>query len=216
MYPHSPDLRKFVGIKLKDLYLFCSIKKWVHFAFTFYMFLEVFTIAKQNDNVLINEQIKFDEVMVIGPNGEKLGIKKREDALTLANYAGLDLVLMSSNGVPVCKVIDYNKFKYEKLKKEKEAKKKQREQNLELKEYRLSVTIDVHDFETKLKNAKAYIEKGHKVKVSVRFKGRQIAHPELGREVIVKFADKLSDVASITEQPKLEGRTISLVVAPKK
>ena len=103
-----------------------------------------------------------------------------------------------------------------KLKKEKEAKKKQREQNLELKEYRLSVTIDVHDFETKLKNAKAYIEKGHKVKVSVRFKGRQIAHPELGREVIVKFADKLSDVASITEQPKLEGRTISLVVAPKK
>ena len=173
------------------------------------------SIAKQ-DNVLINEQIKFNEVMVIGPNGEKLGVKKIEDARTLANYAGLDLVLMSSSGMPVCKVIDYNKFKYEKSKKEKEAKKRQREQNLELKEYRLSVTIDVHDFDTKLKNARSYVEKGHKVKVSVRFKGRQIAHPELGKDVIVRFAEKLSDVGEISELPKLEGRSISLVVAPKK
>lgn len=175
----------------------------------------MFRIAKQND-VLINEQIKYEEVMVIGPNGEKLGIKKIDDARTLANYAGLDLVLMSSNGMPVCKVIDYNKFKYEKTKKEKEAKKRQREQNLELKEYRLSVTIDTHDFETKLKNARGYVEKGHKVKVSVRFKGRQIAHPELGRDVIVKFADALNEVGEIVEAPKLEGRSISLVVAPKK
>lgn len=153
---------------------------------------------------------------MIGPNGEKLGIKKREDALTLANYAGLDLVLMSSNGVPVCKVIDFNKFKYEKTKREKEAKKKQREQNLELKEYRLSVTIDTHDFETKLKNARIYVEKGHKVKVSVRFKGRQIAHSELGRDVILKFASALSEVGVIEQAPKLEGRSMSLVVAPKK
>lgn len=186
-----------------------------YIVFTFCYILEVFRIAKQND-VLINEQIRFDEVMVIGPNGEKLGIKKREDALTLANYAGLDLVLMSSNGVPVCKVIDYNKFKYEKGKREKEAKKKQREQNLELKEYRLSVTIDTHDFETKLKNAKSYVEKGHKVKVSVRFKGRQIAHSDLGRDVILKFADALSEVGVIEQAPKLEGRSMSLVVAPKK
>lgn len=154
--------------------------------------------------------------MVIGPNGEKLGVKKIDDALTLANYAGLDLVLMSSNGRPVCKVIDYNKFKYEKVKKEKEAKKKQREQNLELKEYRLSVTIDTHDFETKLKNARAYVEKGHKVKVSVRFKGRQIAHSELGKEVILKFATALEEVGEIESMPKLEGRSMSLVVAPKK
>ncbi len=154
--------------------------------------------------------------MVIGPNGEKLGVKKIDDALTLANYAGLDLVLMSSNGMPVCKVIDYNKFKYEKVKKEKEAKKKQREQNLELKEYRLSVTIDTHDFETKLKNARAYVEKGHKVKVSVRFKGRQIAHSELGKEVILKFATALEEVGEIESMPKLEGRSMSLVVAPKK
>ena len=154
--------------------------------------------------------------MVIGPNGEKLGVKKIDDALTLANYAGLDLVLMSSNGMPVCKVIDYNKFKYEKVKKEKEAKKKQREQNLELKEYRLSVTIDTHDFETKLKNARAYVEKGHKVKVSVRFKGRQIAHSELGKEVILKFATALEEVGEIESMPKLEGRSMSLVVAPKR
>ncbi len=176
----------------------------------------MFKIAKQNNDVLINEQIKFDEMMVIGPNGEKLGIKKREDALTLASYAGLDLVLMSSSGMPVCKVIDYNKFKYEKLKREKEAKKKQREQNLELKEYRLSVTIDTHDFETKLKNARGYVLKGHKVKVSVRFKGRQITHSDLGRDVILKFANALSDVGEIVEEPKLEGRSMSLVVAPKK
>ncbi len=154
--------------------------------------------------------------MVIGPNGEKLGVKKIADALTLANYAGLDLVLMSSNGMPVCKVIDYNKFKYEKVKKEKEAKKKQREQNLELKEYRLSVTIDTHDFETKLKNARTYIEKGHKVKVSVRFKGRQIAHSDLGKEVILKFATALEEVGEIESMPKLEGRSMSLVVAPKR
>ena len=145
--------------------------------------------------------------MVIGPNGEKLGVKKIADALTLANYAGLDLVLMSSNGMPVCKVIDYNKFKYEKVKKEKEAKKKQRE---------LSVTIDTHDFETKLKNARAYVEKGHKVKVSVRFKGRQIAHADLGKEVILKFATALEEVGEIESMPKLEGRSMSLVVAPKK
>ncbi len=155
--------------------------------------------------------------MVIGPNGEKLGIKKIEDARTLATYAGLDLVLMSSAGMPVCKVIDYNKFKYEKLKKEKEAKKKQREQNLELKEYRLSVTIDKHDLETKLKNARSYVLKGHKVKVSVRFKGRQVAHSELGREVIMKFANELSDVGEIAEDIKFEGKYImSLIVAPKK
>ena len=117
---------------------------------------------------------------------------------------------------PVCKIIDYNKYRYEKQKQVKEQKKKQREQNLEMKEYRLSVTIDTGDFETKLRNAKAYIEKGHKIKVTVRFKGRQLAHPELGREVILKFAEKLDDVAVVETMPKLEGRSMQLVLAPKK
>lgn len=173
-------------------------------------------IAKQND-VLINEQITCPEVMVIGPNGEKMGVKKIEDARTLASYAGLDLVQLNNDPKnPVCKILDYNKYRYEKQKKEKEAKKKQREQNLELKEYRLSVTIDVGDFETKLRNAKSYLEKGHKIKVSVRFKGRQIAHSELGKDVIMRFANRLDDVSLIEQMPKLEGRSMSLLLAPKK
>ena len=182
----------------------------------FFKYMEVLAIAKQND-VLINEQITFENVMVIGPNGEKMGIKSISDALTLAKYAGLDLVLLNSDPKnPVCKIIDYNKYRYEKQKQVKEAKKRQKEQNLETKEYRLSVTIDVGDFETKLRNAKAYLEKGHKIKVSVRFKGRQLAHPELGRDVIMRFANKLEDVADIEVMPKMEGRSMQLFLAPKK
>lgn len=156
-------------------------------------------------------------MMVIGPNGEKMGIKNLDDAKTLANYAGLDLVLMSANSTPpVAKIMDYNKFKYEKAKKLKEAQKKQRESNKEVKEYRLSVTIDVHDFETRKRNAKEYLLKGHKIKAFIRFKGRQMAHTELGEDVLRKFADSLSDVATIEVEPKIEGRQISLLLAPKK
>ena len=179
--------------------------------------MEVLAIAKQNNDVLINDQITFPEVMVIGPNGEKMGIKNIDDAQTLARYAGLDLVLLNADPKnPVCKIIDYNKYRYEKQKQIKEAKKKQREQNLEVKEYRLSVTIDIGDFETKLRNAKAYLEKGHKIKVAVRFKGRQLAHPELGRDVIMRFAQKLDDVAEIEQMPKMEGRSMQLLLTPKK
>ncbi len=155
--------------------------------------------------------------MVIGPNGEQMGLKKLEDALTLANYAGLDLVLMNAGGNPaVAKVMDYNKFKYEKQKKLKDAQKKQRETNKELKEYRLSVNIDIHDFETRKRNATSYLEKGHKVKGLVRFKGRQMAHPELGRDVLMKFAEELSDYADIDTEPKMEGRSMYIILAPKK
>ena len=155
--------------------------------------------------------------MVIGPNGEQMGTKKLKDALTLANYAGLDLVLMSDNGkVAVGKIMDYNKFKYEKQKKQKEALKKQRESQKEMKEYQLSVTIDVHDFETRRKNAQDYLLKGHKIKVSLRFKGRQMAHTELGRDVLLKFADALSEVSTKESEPKLEGRNMSMILAPKK
>ena len=155
--------------------------------------------------------------MVIGPNGEKLGIKKLSDALTLANYAGLDLVLMSGNAVPaVAKVMDYNKFRYEKQKKLKEAQKKQRENSKEIKEYRLSVTIDVGDFETRRKNAAEYLKKGHKIKAFIRFKGRQLAHPELGSDVLLRFADALSDLADIETKPQIEGRQVWMMLAPKK
>jgi len=177
--------------------------------------MEVLNIANNSD-LPINENIKIPEVMVIGPNGEKMGLKKIEDALTLANYAGLDLVLMSGTSVPaVAKIMDYNKYRYEKQKKLKETQKKQREANKEIKEYRLSVTIDVGDFETRRRNAKEYLEKGHKIKAFIRFKGRQMARPELGKDVLLKFADALSDVANIETEPKLDGRQMAMILAPK-
>ena len=146
-----------------------------------------------------------------------MGLKKLEDALTLASYAGLDLVLMNAGGNPaVAKIMDYNKYKYEKQKKLKDAQKKQRETNKELKEYRLSVVIDIHDFETRKKNAATYLKKGHKIKGLIRFKGRQMAHPELGREVLKRFADELSEYGDIDTEPKMEGRSMYIILAPKK
>ena len=155
--------------------------------------------------------------MVIGPNGEQLGTKNIKDALTLANYAGFDLVLINQNAnPPVCKIMDYNKFKYENKKKQKENMKKQRESNLEMKEYRLSVNIDVHDFNTRVVNAKKYLEKGHKIKLNIRFRGRELAHPELGKDVMLRFASALEDVSEIEQQPKLDGRFMIMILMPKK
>lgn len=174
-------------------------------------------IASKEKDLFINEQIRAKEVMVIGPNGEKLGIKSIKDALTLASYAGFDLVLISPTSTPqVCKIMDYNKFKYENKKKQKENQKRQRESNLEMKEYRLSVTIDVHDFNTRITNSTKYLEKGHKVKVSIRFKGREMAHPELGKNVLLRFAETLNGVASVEQAPSLEGRVMYMILAPKK
>lgn len=205
---------RYIGTKAYLWKYVFKVDSYVHFFQILNM--EVLAIAKQNE-VQINEQITFQNVMVIGPNGEKMGIKNIDDAKTLAKYAGLDLVLLNNDPKnPVCKIIDYNKFRYEKQKREKEAKKKQREQNLETKEYRLSVTIDVGDFETKLRNAKAYIEKGHKIKVAVRFKGRQMAHPELGREVLNNFALKLEEVSIVETPVKQDGRNMFIILAPKK
>ena len=179
--------------------------------------MEVSGIANKGKELYINEQIRAKEVMVIGPNGEQLGIKNIKDALTLANYAGFDLVLINQNANPqVCKIMDYNKFKYESKKKQKENMKKQRESNLEVKEYRLSVTIAQHDFETKVRNSSKYLEKGHKVKVSVRFKGRELAHPELGRDVLMRFADEVSEIAVMESKPSLEGRFMTMMLIPNK
>jgi len=179
--------------------------------------MEVFYIANNKNGLLINEQIKASSVLVIGPNGEQVGTKPLSDALTLASYAGLDLVLMNPNGnPPVCKVMDYNKYRYEKQKKEKEATKKQRASSSQLKEFRLSPVIDVGDFETKLRNVRKYLEKGDKIKLSIRFKGRQMAHTELGKDVLDKFAMKLEDLATIEQNAKLDGRTMIMLLAPKK
>lgn len=173
-------------------------------------------ITKERENP-VNEQIRCKEMLVIGPNGEQLGLKSKQDALTLASYAGFDLVLMSENAnPPVCKIMDYNKFKYEKKKKAKDALKKQRETVVDTKEFRLSVTIDIHDFDTRVKNARKNLEKGSKIKASIRFKGRQIAHPELAKDVLNKFKDELSDIADVEIEPKLEGRSMFMQLTPKK
>lgn len=187
------------------------------FYICFSYFMEVLGIAKNNDNMLINDQIKAHEVLVIGPNGEQVGVKPIQDARTLASYASLDLVLISPNAnPPVCKVMDYNKFRYEKQKKAKEALKKQKANMSELKEYRLSPVIDVGDFETKLRNATKYLEKEDRIKLTIRFKGRQMAHTELGKEVLERFADRVKDYADIEQKPKLDGRTMTMLLVPKK
>ena len=177
----------------------------------------MFVIANKEKDLFINEQIRAKEVMVIGPNGEQLGIKSIKDAITLSTYAGFDLVMINPNGnPPVCKVMDYNKFKYQNKKKKKENIKKQREANLEMKEYRLSVSIDIHDFNTRVNNSSKYLKKGHRVKASIRFRGREMAHTELGKEVLLRFAEALNNVADIEQKPVLDGRNMTMILMPKK
>lgn len=167
--------------------------------------------------MLVNEQIRAKEVLVIGPSGEQLGLKSREDALTLASVAGFDLVLMNANSdKPVCKIMDYNKYKYEKQKKQKEASKKQRENSTELKEFRLSVNIDIHDFNTRVRNVVKYLEKGHKIKVTIRFRGREMAHTELGRDVLIRFAEAIKEYGVIEKNPTMENRSMYMMIAPIK
>ena len=190
--------------------------KWIEIS-TFLIIMEVFYIASKNNNLLINEQIRASHVLVIGPNGEQVGVKSLKDALTLASYANLDLVLMNGNSnPPVCKVMDYNKYRYEKNKKEKEALKRQKANASETKEFRLSSVIDVGDFETKVKQVTKYLQKGDKIKVTIRFKGRQMAHTELGQDVMNRFAERLKDISDVSEKPNLDGRTMTMLLTPKK
>lgn len=156
-------------------------------------------------------------MLVIGPNGEQLGIKSKEEALTLASYAGFDLVMINDKADnPVCKLMDYNKFKYEKKKKMKESQKRQKENNAETKEYRLSPNIDVHDFNTKLNNARKYLEKGHKIKLSIRFKGREMQFTDKGKDVLLRFADELKEIGILESAPTLEGRSMIAMLSPIK
>lgn len=189
---------------------------WI-FNYPLFLYYGGVNIANNRGELYINDQIRAKEVLVIGPTGEQVGVRSINDARTLASYASLDLVLISpSANPPVAKIMDYNKFRYEKKKKEKEALKKQRANISELKEYRLSPVIDVGDFETKLKNVIKYLEKGDRIKLSIRFKGRQMAHTELGREVLERFAGRLTDYADIQEAPKLDGRQMTMLLVPKK
>ncbi|WP_342753338.1 translation initiation factor IF-3 [Shouchella clausii] len=163
---------------------------------------------------LVNEGIRAREVRLIGQNGDQLGIKSRQEALEIAGRANLDLVLVAANAKPpVCRIMDYGKYRFEQQKKEKEARKNQKIINL--KEVRLSPGIEEHDFNTKLRNAIKFLEKGDKVKASIRFKGRAITHKEIGRDVLERLAKECEDIATIEARPKMEGRSMFLVMAPK-
>ena len=170
---------------------------------------------KAISELMINEQIRDKEVRLIGADGEQLGIVSSKEAQRLADEAGLDLVKIAPTAKPpVCKIIDYGKYRYEQARKEKEAKKKQK--TIELKEIRLSPNIDTNDLNTKINSAKKFIEKGNKVKVTLRFRGREMAHMNQSKYILDDFAESLADVAVVEKAPKVEGRSIGMVLAEKR
>jgi len=161
----------------------------------------------------VNEKIRAREIRLIDSNGDQLGVKSRKDALEIAETRNLDLVLVAPSAKPpVGRIMDYGKYRYEQQKKEKEARKKQRVINV--KEVRFTPAIGDHDFNTKLRNARRFIENGDKVKASVRFRGRAITHKDLGREVLERLAEELKDIASVQSKPKMEGRNMFMMLAP--
>ena len=164
---------------------------------------------------MINEQIRDKEVRLIGPDGEQLGIMSAREAMAKAQEAELDLVKIAPQAKPpVCKIIDYGKYKYELTRKEKEAKKKQK--TVEVKEVRLSPNIDTNDLNTKVNNAKKFITKGNKVKVTLRFRGREMAHVQQSKHILDDFAAMLEDVATVEKPAKMEGRNMSMVLTIKR
>ena len=176
-----------------------------------YIFLEVFYIKQE---LPINEQIRAKEVQLIDEQGEKKGIVKLHDALDLAYDKKLDLVLVAPNAQPpVCKIMNYGKYKFEQAKREKEAKKKQKV--LEVKEIRITPNIEQHDFEFKAKNARKFIEDGNKVKITVRFRGRELNYVKLGEVNLNKFIEALADIATPEKKAVLEGKNMFIILAKK-
>ena len=164
---------------------------------------------------MINEQIRDREVRLIGPDGEQIGVVSSREAQKIADEAGLDLVKIAPNAKPpVCKVIDYGKYRYDLARKEKDAKKKQK--TVELKEIRLSPNIDTNDLNTKMNAAKKFLAKGNKVKITLRFRGREMAHMNQSKHILDDIAENLADVAVVEKAPKIEGRSIGMVLAEKR
>ena len=164
---------------------------------------------------MINEQIRDKEVRVIGPDGEQIGIMSAKDAYAKAQEAGLDLVkIVPQAKPPVCKIVDYGKYRYELARKEKEAKKKQK--TIEIKEVRLSPNIDTNDLMTKVNAAKKFLAKGDRVKVTLRFRGREMAHMASSKHVLDDFAKHLEDVATVEKAPKVEGRSMTMFLTEKR
>ena len=173
-------------------------------------------IASNSNNreLDINEQIRDKEIRLIGATGEQLGIMAPASALKIADEQGLDLVKISPNAVPpVCKIMDYGKFRFDQLKKEKEARKNQRV--VEIKEIRMSPGIDTNDLNVKMRNAMKFLKEGNRVKVTVRFRGREMAHTEIGEQLLIRFGEGCAEVANVEKSPKLDGRHMSLFLSPK-
>ena len=183
---------------------------WIALLATFFIRWRCLNIA----DLMINEQIRDKEVRLIGENGEQLGIVPTKEALRMADEAELDLVKIAPKAEPpVCKIIDYGKYKYEQVRKEKEAKKKQK--TVELKEIRMSPNIDPNDLNTNLNSAKKFLTKGDRVKVTLRFRGREMAHMQQSKYILEDFAKAVEEIAVIEKAPKVEGRNMSLVLAKK-
>ena len=176
--------------------------------------IEVWRCTTISD-LMINEQIRDREIRLIGENGEQLGSMSARDAMKLAREAELDLVKIAPTAKPpVCKIIDYGKFRYEQARKEKEAKKKQK--TIEVKEVRLSPNIDVNDLNTKVSAARKFIQKGNRVKITLRFRGREMAHMQSSKHILDDFAKELEDIAVVEKAPKVEGRSMTMFLTEKR
>ncbi len=174
--------------------------------------MEVLTISKLDHQ--LNEEIQDKEVRLIGFDGAQLGIMSADEANAMAEEQGYDLVKISPNAVPpVCKIMDYSKFCFDQKKREKEARKNQKV--VEVKEIRMSPGIDTNDLNTKIKNAQKFLREGNRVKVSVRFRGREMAHTNIGEKLLMDFADSCAELATMEKNPKLEGRFMAMFLAPK-
>lgn len=188
-------------------------KFWMQFDNARRRFSFVWRWIEIKQDLLINEQIRLKEVQVIDEQGNKLEKMSTRDAMNLAMEKNLDLVLVSSNqNNPVCKLMDYGKYKFEQAKREKESKKKQK--TFELKELRVTPNIEEHDFNFKVKNAKKFLDDGNKVKITVRFRGRELNYVKLGEQVLNKFTEALSETAVLEKKPLLEGKNMFIILAP--
>ena len=185
------------------------------FARYFFIFINLEVSVISTKELQINEEIRAKEVRIIGDNGEQLGVLQTSAALAMAYEKDLDLVLIAPTAEPpVCRIMDYGKYRFERDKKEKEAKKKQTV--VEVKEIQLSCRIDTHDFETKVKHAHRFIGEGNKVRVVVKFKGREMSHLDIGRDMLEKFEQACADVGTVDKRPTLEGRFMSMIINPAK
>lgn len=202
---------KVYGLILRFLTLFTRKGRWIFTCF-FILFWRCFVIS--NKDLMINEEIRDKEVRVIGANGDQLGVMSSKEALNIAEQNGMDLVKIAPQATPpVCKIMDYGKYKFELAKRDRETKKNQKVVNI--KEIRLSPSIDTNDFNTKVNHTLKFLKSGDKVKITVRFRGREVNHSSLGKVLLDKFAEAIEDVAVVEKNAKLEGKNMFMVIAPK-